>query len=138
MTDEVALKISLPKIPDIELVAIEGLERLGRFMGIADDKIGEAKIIVAEAITNALEHAGAANPTVKVEFALTTKELVIFVQDFGKGFEPGSVETPTIDRKLGSSSKRGWGLQLMKSLSDDFHIESGAGGTKITIKKLLR
>lgn len=138
MTNEVTLKMSLPRIPDIELVAIEGLDRLARFMGIADEKIGEAKILVAEAVVNALEHAGEKDPSVRVEFALTTKELVIFVQDFGKGFDPASIERPDILKKLGTKNKRGWGLQLMKSLSDDFHIESGDGGTTITIKKLLK
>jgi hypothetical protein len=42
----IELKITLPKIPDIELVALEGLERLARHLCIADEKIGEAKILV--------------------------------------------------------------------------------------------
>ena len=137
MTDAVTMKITLPKIPDIELVAIEGLDRLARHLGIAEDKIGEAKILVTESIINALEHSGEANPSVRVEFSMTTKELIIFVRDYGKGFEPGAVEEPDIRAKLGSKEKRGWGLKVMKSMSDDFHIESGKGGTKITIKKLL-
>jgi anti-sigma regulatory factor (Ser/Thr protein kinase) len=137
MKDAVALKMALPKIPDIELVAIEGLDRLARHMGIADEKIGEAKILVAEAVVNALEHAGEKNPTVRVEFLMTMKELVILVRDYGKGFEPATVEKPDIRNKMGTKNKRGWGLQLMKSMSDDFHIESGSRGTKITIKKLL-
>jgi anti-sigma regulatory factor (Ser/Thr protein kinase) len=133
----VSLKISLPKIPDIELVAVEGLERLAHHLGIADEKLGEAKLLVTEAIINGLEHSGDENPTVNVEFTMTQKELVIFVRDFGKGFEPGSVEDPDIEGKIGSKNKRGWGLKVMKSMSDDFHIESGPGGTKITITKLL-
>jgi anti-sigma regulatory factor (Ser/Thr protein kinase) len=137
MKNSVDLKIALPKIPDIELVAIEGLDRLARHMGIAEEKIGEAKLLVAEAVVNALEHAGEKNPTVRVEFTMTTKELVIYVRDYGKGFEPASVEQPDISKKLGSNNKRGWGLMLMKSMSDDFRIESSSRGTKITIKKLL-
>jgi anti-sigma regulatory factor (Ser/Thr protein kinase) len=137
MNDAVSLKVSLPKIPDIELVAIEGLDRLAHHLGIADEKIGEAKIIVTEAIINALEHAGEKSPGVRVEFTMTTKELVIFVRDYGDGFEPASVADPDIDTKLGTKNKRGWGLKLMKSLSDDFKIESNKNGTRITIKKLL-
>jgi anti-sigma regulatory factor (Ser/Thr protein kinase) len=137
MKDAVTLKMTLPKIPSIELVAIEGMERLARHMGIADEKVGEARILVAESVVNALEHSGDDNPTVRLEFTLTTKELVIFVRDYGKGFEPSTVEDPDISTKLGSKSKRGWGLKLMKSLSDGFHIESGKTGTRITITKLL-
>jgi anti-sigma regulatory factor (Ser/Thr protein kinase) len=137
MKEPVTLKITLPKIPDIELVALEGLDRLARHLGIAEEKIGEAKILVTEAIINGLEHSGEKNPSVRVEFTMTTKELVVFVRDYGRGFEPAAVEDPDIQTKLGAKNKRGWGLKVMKSLSDDFRIESGKNGTKITIKKLL-
>jgi anti-sigma regulatory factor (Ser/Thr protein kinase) len=138
MADAVSLKISLPKIRDIELVAIEGLDRLAHHLGIADEKIGEAKVLVTEAIINALEHSGEGNPSVEVEFTMTKQELIILVKDYGKGFEPSSVEDPDIRDKMGTKDKRGWGLKLMKTMSDDFAIESGKDGTRITIKKLLR
>ncbi len=137
MQEPVQLKMTLPKIPDIELVALEGLERLSKHLGIADEKIGEAKIIVTEAIINAFEHGGDRNPAAQVEFTLTPKEVIIFVRDFGEGFEPSAVESPNIEAKLKANSKRGWGLNLMRSLSDDFRIESDSNGTRITIKKLL-
>lgn len=138
MNDIVILKIELPKIPDIELVALEGLNRLARYLDISDEKIGEARILVTEAIINGLEHGGDDNPGVNVEFTMTAKELTIFVRDYGKGFELSSVEDPDIHKKFGTKNKRGWGLKLMKSMSDDFRIESNSGGTKITIKKIFR
>ena len=138
MNEVVTLKIELPKIPDIELVAIEGLERLARHLDIAEEKVGEARLLVTEAIINGLEHGGDENPRVNVEFTMTTKELTIFVRDYGKGFEPSVIEEPDIQKKLGSKNKRGWGLKVMKSMSDDFRIESNQDGTKITIKKLLK
>jgi len=137
MKQAVTLKITLPKIPNIELVALEGLDRLAHYLGIADEKIGEARVIVTEAIMNALEHSGEEATAVRVEFTMTAKEIVIYVRDYGKGFVPASVEEPDIRAKLGSEHKRGWGLKLMKSLSDDFRIESNEHGTRITIKKLL-
>ena len=138
MNEVVTLKIELPKIPDIELVAIEGLERLAHHLDIAEEKVGEARLLVTEAIINGLEHGGDQNPRVNVEFTMTTKELIIYVRDYGKGFEPSMVEAPDIQKKLGSTNKRGWGLKVMKSMSDDFRIESNLDGTKITIKKLLK
>jgi anti-sigma regulatory factor (Ser/Thr protein kinase) len=135
MTDKISLSLTLPRIPDIELVAMEGLERLARHYGIGETKVGEARLLVAEAVTNALDHTGDENPYVRVEFTLTPEELVIFVQDKGKGFDPSLVEEPDIDAKLHSSYKRGWGLKLIKTLSDEFHIASGNQGTTITIRK---
>ena len=138
MDENIQLKMMLPKIPDIELVAIEGMDRMAQHMGIPEEKISEAHVLVTEAVINAFEHSGQKNPLVQVEFTMTQEKLTIFVRDFGKGFKPEDIEEPDIDKKLGSSHKRGWGLKLMESMSDDFKVDSNEKGTKITIIKNLQ
>ncbi len=138
MSDNMKLKMTLPKIPDIELVAIEAMDRMAAHMGIPEAKINEAHILVTEAVINAFEHSGQKNPLVRLEFTMTQQNLNIFVRDYGKGFKPGKVAKPDIKKKIGSEHKRGWGLKLMESMSDNFQIESDENGTKITIIKNLQ
>ena len=78
------------------------------------------------------------NPKVRIEFTMTKETLVIFVRDYGKGFKPEDIEDPNIVEKLGAQNKRGWGLKLMRSMSDDLIIDSNSNGTKITITKHLK
>lgn len=137
MDNNIKLELKLPKVKDIELVALESLEKIGNHFGIAEDKIGESKILITEAVINGLEHSGENKPYVIVRLNMSKDKLIILVEDFGKGFDQAKIEEPKIELKLKSNNKRGWGLKLLKSLSDDLTIDSNENGTKITIIKNL-
>jgi len=134
MSYPVKLGLKLPYIPNIERVAHHALKEMGDFKSIREDKIDQASILVSEAINNALEHSNCSNTdTLEVNIELSKKKLVIYIKDYGSGFNIEDVEKPDIKKKMKSKHKRGWGLELMRSLSDNFEIESGDTGTKITM-----
>jgi anti-sigma regulatory factor (Ser/Thr protein kinase) len=57
------------------------------------------------------------------------------VLDKGKGFDHHHVETPSLQKTFVSHRKRGWGLQIIKSLMDEVDITSGEWGTRILMRK---
>ncbi len=57
------------------------------------------------------------------------------VLDKGKGFDQSRVESPSPQKTFVSHRKRGWGLQIIKSLMDDVDITSGEWGTRILMRK---
>ena len=61
--------------------------------------------------------------------------LVIKVTDRGKGFDKSQVKIPTIEEKITSDHKRGWGLQLIQELMDTVEFESTGQGTTVTMTK---
>jgi anti-sigma regulatory factor (Ser/Thr protein kinase) len=113
------------------LVAHSALDRIGIEGNIAADKLEQAKMLVNEAIINAIEHAKTKKNQFKIEFDLTKDVLLIYVRDYGSGFNLTDIETPDIEEKIRSDYKRGWGIKIMQSMSDDFKIESDKHGTKI-------
>jgi anti-sigma regulatory factor (Ser/Thr protein kinase) len=137
MGKPIKLTMTLPSIPNIELVAISGMEQMAQHLGINGERVSEARLLIAEAIINAMEYAADVHPKVDVEFTMNEHKLTIFIRDYGHGFELAQVEEPVIARRLGHTRKRGWGLKLIKELSDNLKIDSDRKGTRITIIKKL-
>ena len=126
---------SIPMIPDMEVAAIQTAEAVLRFMEFNSDQIDEVKHALVEGCINAFEHSKSSEGKVYIRFVMNADELLVVIQDFGVGFEPGTVEKPAIDTKIGGSHKRGWGLMMMESLMDSVEIASGGHGTQITMSK---
>lgn len=129
------VNLTIPIIPDMEMAAIQTAEAVLKFMAFGSDQIDEVKHALIEACINAFEHSCSEEGQVYIRFVMNADELLVVIQDFGVGFEPGSVEAPSMDSKIGGEHKRGWGLMMMKSLMDSVEIASGARGTRITMSK---
>jgi len=134
------VSMTIPVAPEMEIVATSQAAALGEYIGMTRDKIDEVKLALVEACINAFEHADCRDEQLHLTFRLGREPkgrewLEVEVLDKGKGFDSSAVEEPSIEKSFHSHRKRGWGLQIIKSLMDEVEITSGKTGTRILMRK---
>ena len=125
----------IPIMPSMELAASKTAQAVADYLDLDEEKTAEVTMALIEACINAFEHGKGEDNNVYIRFILQEEALIIEIKDRGKGFDSSKVEIPDIEKKIHSKKKRGWGLQLMREMMDDVTIDSGAGGTTITMTK---
>ena len=134
------VSLTIPVAPEMEIVATAQAAALGEYIGMARDKIDEVKLALVEACINAFEHARRRDEQLHLTFRLGQGRGRNGVAR-GGGLRPGQGVRPRRDRDadpgkdFSSHRKRGWGLQIIKSLMDDVAITSGEWGTRILMRK---
>ncbi len=121
----------LPKVDDF-------VERKLRKLKIKKDLIIDIAISVSEIVTNAVVHGNKNDLSKKVKISLKvdSSRVEVTIQDEGSGFDPGSVECPTVQENL--LKQAGRGLLIVESLMDQVDIMCGSpGGTKVKMVKFL-
>lgn len=132
--------LALPMVPEMEIEASKTAMAIAESMRMSPDRIDEVRMAVVEACINALEHSRSSEKEVFVSFEVLgdrdPEKLRITVQDSGVGFSPAEIEEPTIEEKLKSQRKRGWGLKIIRGLMDEVEIHSGTEGTTVVMSKM--
>ena len=130
---DVVLHLSV--VPNVELVAAKAVETLGAALGMPQTHVEAASVAMVEACLNAIEHGGGP-VTVRLHDDNHAKKpcLVIEVEDHGDGFDPATAPKNSPSRVLGSASKRGWGLTLIRELMDEVQIRSEPGKTVVSMR----
>ena len=107
------------------------IEGITRQFELDDETSGALMIAVIEAGTNAIQHgnAFADDKTVTFEFKVSAGDVLVRVDDNGRGFDPAKVEDPTDPSNL--LDPNGRGLYLMRTLMDEvkFDVRSDHGTT---------
>ena len=132
--------LALPMVPEMEIEASKTATAIAEFMRMSPDRIDEVRMAVVEACINALEHSRAEDKEVYVTFEVLgekdPEKLRITVRDTGVGFSPEELADPTMEEKLKSLRKRGWGLKIIRGLMDEVEIRSNPTGTTVVMSKL--
>ena len=134
------VSMTIPVAPEMEIVATAQAAALGEYIAMTRDKIDEVKLALVEACINAFEHADCRDEQLHLTFRLGREPkgrewLEVEVLDNGKGFDHATVEEPSPHKTFANHRKRGWGLQIIKSLMDEVNITSGEWGTRILMRK---
>jgi anti-sigma regulatory factor (Ser/Thr protein kinase) len=122
----------------VELVAAKAVETVGGALGMPQTRVEAASVAVVEACLNAMEHGG--GPMVvrmSADNSGGNPCLVVEVEDQGQGFDPTAAPRNSASRVHGCTSKRGWGLTLIRELMDEVQIRSNPGKTLIRMRKYV-
>lgn len=130
--------LHLPVAPNVELVAAKAVETVGAALGMHQTGIEAASVAIVEACLNAMEHGGG-----QMVVRMSTENsggkpcLVIEVEDQGDGFDPDKAPRNSGSRVHGCTTKRGWGLTLIRELMDEVQIRSHPGQTLVRMRKYV-
>lgn len=105
------------------------------------EEIIDIKTILSEAVSNAIIHGYEFDKTrdVYVKATINDHVLEIIVQDYGKGIENVQEALKNHFSTKKENEKTGIGFTIMRSLSDQFEIQSSLNvGTKLKIIKILQ
>ena len=129
--------MTLPMVKEVELVAAQCLEQIGKNLHLNQDAIGQLQIAVIEACINAVEHSRGAERMIYVSFAVHRDRLEVSIESSGWEFVVQETGEPFEEKKSGKASGRGWGIKLMKRFADEVRFEKTARGTKTVLVKNL-
>lgn len=130
--------LHLPVVPNVELVAAKAVETLGSSLGMHQTRVEAVSVATVEACLNAMEHGGGKMVVrIRGEGEEERARLVVEVEDHGAGFDPQSAPQASPSRVLGCTTKRGWGLTLIRELMDEVQIRSQPGKTLVRMWKYV-
>jgi serine/threonine-protein kinase RsbW len=132
-----AISLRIPAKPEYITLCRLALTGLGQVRPIADDAMADLKLALTEAVSNSVRHAYGPNGDghVDVTYELRPDGLGIEVVDDGAGFDPD--EAPSFDG--GELSEGGLGIAIIRSIADEFEIESSPSerGSRLRFVKNL-
>jgi len=133
MTQPASTRLVFPsqlgQVPAVQKQIVEAAEA----HGFADDAVFAIRLALDEALTNAVRHGNASDPTknVTVVYEVNAEQITIAIEDEGPGFDPGGLPDPTAIENL--CRPHGRGVMLMKAYMSD--VSFNKQGNRVTLVK---
>ncbi len=135
MTDKHKVLLTIPMYPDMELTAAKTGSVIAELMSFNEGQIEEIQLAIIETCINAFEHSQSRDNQIVIEFIMKDNELEFKITDQGVGFKSTSKHTAPKKNVYSDLRKRGWGLEIIKTLMDEVEIKTGTNGTTVSIVK---
>lgn len=133
-----SFEMVIPMTSNAELVAAKAVEQIGRNMGLASDIIKHVQLALIESCINAMEHSGSFDKKVFLKFSASAERIEITIESPGKFFDIENIEEVSIEEKLHSEHKRGWGLKLIRTIMDEVRVERIDDRTRVVLIKNIK
>jgi serine/threonine-protein kinase RsbW len=104
----------------------KAIDELSMELDLSDEVYGNVLVATMEATNNAIIHGNNSDPEkiVRIEMLMEKKELKVYIEDQGQGFDYSTVPDPTAPENLEKINGRG--IFLMERLSDEIvYLEKG-------------
>jgi len=104
----------------------KAIDEISLELDLSDEVYGNVLVATMEATNNAIIHGNNSDPekSVKIEMMMEQKELMVHIEDQGRGFDYATVPDPTAPENLEKINGRG--IFLMERLSDEIlYLENG-------------
>jgi len=131
------VRLRIPAKPEYIALTRLALTGLTDLAGLSPEVVADLKLALTEAVSNSVRHAyGESGGFVEVAYELTGSALAIEVTDDGAGFDPDQPSALEGEEL----SEGGLGIAIIRTIADDFEIESEAGarGSRLRFAKQLR
>ena len=126
----------IPVGDDTELIAAHALEEIARRYDFPAKAVNQMKTALVEACINAAEHGLSPDRKIYQKFAVSERKVVITVSNRGLRLTDRAATGEAVQSELGEG-RRGWGLNLIRTLMDDVRVEPVDDGTRIVMTKLI-
>jgi serine/threonine-protein kinase RsbW len=132
-----SITLRIPAKPEYITLCRLALTGLAQVREIGSDAMADLKLALTEAVSNSVRHAYGPDGDghVAVTYELHADHLGVEVVDDGAGFDPD--EAPSFDG--GELSEGGLGIAIIKTIADEFEIDSKPGrrGSRLRFVKKL-
>ncbi len=127
----------IPMASDAELVVAKAFEQIGKNLQLDEELTKQIQMALIESAINAIEHSGSYEKKVSVKIAAGAGRLEIAIESPGRFFDPDKADDLTVEEKLQSGQKRGWGLRMMRKIMDEVKVERIGDRTRVILIKKI-